>query len=122
MQIIAFNSDDIANVFAKLSPKELDDIPFGVVQVDGTGQILLFNAAEGILAGYDPKMAIGKNFFTDVAPCASEIGFRDKFDKGVKAGNLNVLFEWHLAGSNMPTIQVHLKKAVETSKFWIFTK
>lgn len=122
MQILSFGADDVANAFAKLSPKELDDISYGVIQVDAKGRILLFNRAEAEIAGCDPKAAIDKNFFTEVAVCTNESGFRGIFDAGVKTGNLNTVFEWHLRGKSMPVVQVHLKSAVCGTKFWIFTK
>ncbi len=122
MDIIPFDVTENENVFARMTPAELDNLSFGVIQINEHGRILLFNATEGQIVGWEPKAAIGKNFFTDVAPCANEPGFRDRFDAGVKAGNLNVVFEWHLAGDRTPTIQVHLKQADGDGKFWIFTK
>jgi photoactive yellow protein len=122
MQIISFGADHIANAFATLSEAELDTISFGVIQVDATGRILIYNQAEANIAGCPRKAAIGKNFFTDVAICTNESGFRGKFDAGVKAGNLDVLFEWRLAGDEMPMVHVHMKKAARGDQYWIFTK
>jgi len=122
MQFVAFGSDDIANIFAKLSPAELDEIPYGVIQVDRSGTILIYNHALGAVARLDPKSVIGKNFFREVAPCTAETGFRERFEKGVAAGNLNVVFEWRTGKYSMPVVQVHLKQAVCGTKFWIFVK
>jgi len=122
MEIVQFGAADIENVFARMTPQELDTLSFGVIQIDELGQILLYNATEGEIAGFDAKAAIGKNFFTEVAPCTDQPGFRGRFDAGVRAGNLNVVFEWHLVSNYAPTVQVHMKQAVCGKKFWVFTK
>jgi photoactive yellow protein len=122
MQIITFGAEDIANSIAGLSPRDLDGLPFGVVQLDSTGRIILYNKAEGKLARFDPESAIGKNFFTEVAPCTNVVGFRDQFDQGVRSGQLNVVLEWQFTGENMPLVQVHMKKAKVDNRFWLFIK
>lgn len=122
MQFVAFGSDTIDNLFASLSASELDDIPFGVIQVDRHGTILIYNQTQAALARLDPKTVVGKNFFTDIAPCTAETGFRAQFEKGIASGKLNVVFEWHTGKRSMPVVQVHLKQAVCGTKFWIFVK
>jgi photoactive yellow protein len=122
MQFFTFGADDTANAFARLSEQELGSISFGVIQVDETGRILIFNAAESSIAGIARKAALGKNFFTEVAICTNESGFRGRFEAGVKAGTLDILFEWHLAGENMPRVVVHITKAARGNRYWICTK
>jgi photoactive yellow protein len=90
--------------------------------VDETGRILIYNQAEACIAGIEKKAALGRNFFTDVAVCTNESGFRGRFEAGVKAGSLDVLFEWHLAGENMPRVLVHVTKAARGNRYWICTK
>lgn len=122
MQFVTFGSDDVANVFASLTPAELDEVSFGVIQVDGTGRIILYNRVEGEIASYPPKAAIGRNFFTDVARCTHESGFHGRFVEGVRKGDLNVVFEWAIPATKERMIQVHLKSATEPDRYWIFVK
>jgi photoactive yellow protein len=122
MKIATFGARDATNRFARLTPEELDDISFGVVQVDREGRILVFNRTEGAIPGSTPKAALGKNFFKDVAVCADVSGFRERFDEGVARGKVNVLFEWCLGKAWRDVVQVHLKSAVEPGKFWIFIR
>jgi photoactive yellow protein len=122
MKFVAFGSDNIDNLFANLEPTELDEIPFGVIQVDRKGTILLYNQMQGAMARLDPKSVIGKNFFTDIAPCTEATGFRAQFEKGIASGKLNVVFEWLTNKASMPIVQVHLKQAICGTKFWIFVK
>jgi photoactive yellow protein len=122
VKFVAFGADNVANVFARLSPEELDNVSFGVIQVDAEGVILLFNCTEGEIIGSSPRAAVGKNFFTDVALCTNEPGFRGRFEEGVRKGDLNVVFEWFLAGGGMPAVQVHMRAAEAPNRYWIFTK
>ncbi len=122
MQFLTFGADDTANAFAHLSDAELDRLSFGVIQIDASGTILMFNDAEAGITGQAKRAAVGKNFFTEVAICTNESGFRGRFDAGVKAGALNVLFEWHLAGEAMPRVLVHMTKAARGDRYWICTK
>jgi photoactive yellow protein len=122
MQFFTFGADDTANAFAKLSEQQLDGISFGIIQVDETGRIVIFNEAESGITGIMKKAAVGKNFFTEVAVCTNESGFRGRFEDGVKSGALDVLFEWHLAAGKLPRVLVHITKAARGNRYWICTK
>jgi photoactive yellow protein len=123
MQLVSFGATDIENKLSNLNSKDFNDLAFGAVKLDGTGKIAMYNSAEGEITGRDPKSMIGKNFFTDVAPCTNQPGFRDKFDAGVKTGDLNALFEWTFDYNMTPTkVQVHMKKAASGNDFWVFIK
>ena len=123
MGLIEFGNTDIENAIAKLSPAEIDNLAFGTVQLDATGKILQFNAMEGRITGRDPKNMLGRNFFTDVAPCTNTPKFKGEFDKGVKGGNLNIMFEYTFDYVMTPTrVKVHMKKALIGDGFWVFIK
>lgn len=123
MAVVAFAADDIENRLTQMNENELDNLAFGAIQLDGSGNILAYNAAEGDITGRDPREVKGKNFFTDVAPCTNQPGFRDKFDEGVKNNDLNAVFEWTFDYNMSPTkVQVHMKKAVLPNKYWVFVK
>ncbi|MGF1605910.1 MAG: photoactive yellow protein [Rhodothalassiaceae bacterium] len=123
MAIVSFASDDIENRLAQMEEGELNDLAFGAIQLDQDGKILNYNAAEGEITGRDPESVKGQNFFSDVAPCTNQPGFRDKFDEGVAAGNLNAVFEWTFDYNMAPTkVQVHMKKAAMPGKYWVFVK
>ncbi len=120
---LEFGSADIENDMARLSPSDIDSLPFGTIQLDHAGKILQFNVMEGRITGRDPRTMVGKNFFTDVAPCANTPTFKGAFDKGVKAGNLNVMFDYTFDYVMTPTrVKVHMKKAVAGDGYWVFIK
>ncbi len=123
LDTVAFGKTDIENVLAKMDNRQLDALAFGAIEVDKAGRILKYNAAEGAITGRDPKAVVGKNFFTDVAPCTNRPQFRGVFDAGVKADNLNTLFEYVFDHQMKPTkVKVHMKRAISGGSYWIFVK
>lgn len=123
MALVGFGKDSIENVLAGMKAGEIDKLAFGAVQLDATGKILAYNAAEGAITGRDPKAMVGKNFFTEVAPCTDTPRFKGEFDKGVRAKNLNTMFEYTFDYNMKPTkVKVHMKKALIGDSYWIFVK
>jgi photoactive yellow protein len=123
LQLVEFGKSDIENVMAKMSGKDIDNLAFGAVQLDAQGRIIQYNAAEGQITGRDPKSTVGKNFFTEVAPCTNTPVFKGAFDAGVKAGNLNAVIEYTFDYNMKPTkVKVHMKKALVGDTYWVFVK
>jgi len=123
MEMIRFGSNDIENNLARMSKEQLDDVAFGAIQLDAKGTIIKYNAAEGDITGRNPNEVIGKNFFTDVAPCTNSSDFRGRFDEGVKNDNLNTMFEYVFDYEMKPTsVKVHMKKALTGDSYWVFVK
>ena len=120
---VEFGSNDIENAMSKLSGKQIDDLAFGAIQLDKTGKVMTYNAMEGQITGRDPSSVLGKNFFTSVAPCTNKPSFKGEFDKGVRAGTLNTIFEYTFDYNMKPTkVRVHMKKALSGDSYWIFVK
>ena len=69
MEVTRFGTDDMNNVLARMNDDDLNGLAFGAVQLDMNGTILKYNAAEADITGRDVNQVIGKNFFSDVAPC-----------------------------------------------------
>ncbi len=123
LNIVAFGKADIANVLAKMSTQDIDQLAFGAVQLDAGGKVLTYNSAEAGITGRKAADVIGKNFFRDVAPCTNSSAFRGVFDAGVKSGDLNTMFEYVFDYNMAPTkVKIHMKKAISGDTFWIFVK
>lgn len=123
LNVIAFGKDDIDNVLGKLSNVEIDRLAFGAVQLNADGRILSYNAAEAGITGRSAASVIGKNFFSEVAPCTDSPQFRGVFDAGVAAGNLNTMFQYVFDYNMAPTkVKIHMKKAISGDTFWILVK
>ena len=123
MNIIAFGKDDIDNKLGSMSPKQIDELAFGAIQLDAQGKILRYNEAEAQITGRNAAAVIGSNFFRDVAPCTNTAKFKGVFDAGVRTNTLNTMFEYVFDYKMNPTkVKIHMKKAISDGSFWIFVK
>ena len=123
LELVGFNKTDIDNVLNRMAEKDIDKLAFGAIELDRNGTVLKYNAAEGAITGRNPAAVIGKNFFRDVAPCTSKPAFKGVFDAGVRANDLNTMFEYVFDYQMKPTkVKVHMKKALSGGNFWIFVK
>jgi photoactive yellow protein len=64
-----------------LPESEIDGLPFGLIAVDRTGAIEQYNAYESKLSRLAKERVIGRNFFTDVAPCTAVKEFQGRFER-----------------------------------------
>jgi len=122
LEIIDFGANDLENKLATMSSSEIDGLAFGAIQLDSTGKIIQYNQTEGAITGRSPTQVIGKNFFTDVAPCTNTPKFKGAFDKVVK-DHSSVMLEYTFDYQMTPTkVKVHMKPALVGGSFWIFVK
>jgi photoactive yellow protein len=120
LEMIAFDQGDIENVLARLSPAEIDTLPFGAIQLDAAGTVIGFSQREAQITSRDPKQVIGRNFFDEVAPCTRRPEFQGRFQEGVRNGNLGVVFDYVFDYKMNPTrVRVHMKKAILGETYWI---
>ncbi|MCB9626802.1 MAG: PAS domain-containing protein [Sandaracinaceae bacterium] len=56
----------------------LDELPYGVICIDAHGIILRYNIAEARFARLDRTAVIGRDFFTEVAPCTATPEFEGR--------------------------------------------
>lgn len=68
-----------AQQMLQMSEAEFDALPFGVIRLDAEGKVLAYNAAESALARRKKEQVIGRNFFTEVAPCTNTDAFAGRF-------------------------------------------
>ena len=85
-----------------LGEKELDSLPYGVIQLDAQGTVLRYNAYEEGLSGLARQNVVGKNFFKQIAPCTDMQEFYGRFRDGVSAGELHCTFRYHFPFKRKP--------------------
>ncbi len=123
MKTVAFGKSDVENVLGKMNDAQLNKLAFGAVELEASCKILKYNAVEGAITGRDPKTVVGKNFFTDVAPCTNRAEFKGVFDAGVRNKDLNTMFEYVFDHQMKPTkVKIHMKRAISGDSYWIFVK
>jgi len=133
MEIVRFGQADIENVLAAMRPDMINQLAFGVINLDSQGNILFYNATEGQITGCNPDSVIGCNFFDEVAPCTKRPEFYGKFVEGVQTGDLDVLFQYEFDYQMTPLdkvltrmtptkVSVHMKKSPTNNTIWIMVK
>jgi photoactive yellow protein len=94
MEKFEYNGVDLSLLLPRIPENEINGLPFGFVKVDLTGKILEYNMAEGEITGVDPKWALGRNFFDEVALCTKTNTFYGRFVEGVQKRFLNTTFDY----------------------------
>jgi photoactive yellow protein len=106
-----------------MTAAELDQLPIGAIQLDGEGNILKYNLTEGEISGRDPKRVLGKNFFSEVAPCTDVQEFAGRFREGYQARSLDVVFPYLFDFQMRPTkVWVRLFYSQNTHTAWVFVR
>lgn len=99
-----FDDDELGEALRTYSEDTLDEAPFGIVKVDDDGVVQFYNRYESELAGVAPEDAVGRNFFTQLAPCSSNRLFHGRFKKGVRKGTLDERFTYTFTYKMSPTL------------------
>lgn len=118
-----FVPSDVLARLGGLTQAQSDTCDFGIVQVDNAGKIIIYNQYEADLAGITVQSAIGKNFFTQIAPCTNNGLFFGAFKKGVAAGSLDSTFAYTFTYKMKPTnVNIHLLHDSASRTNWVFVK
>lgn len=122
MEIIPFGSEDIDNILSR-EPQRAEYLPFGAVMMDRNATIVRYNKAEGMISSRVPEDVIGKNFFSDIAPCAKGKRFHGEFLKFHQTGQINVMFDYKFAYKGAQVaVKIHLKAQPDGQHCWLFVK
>ena len=105
----------------KLDDIELDNLPFGVVCLASDGLILRYNLAEARLARLDPATVVGRNFFTDVAPCTNTEEFYGRFRRVVERktddASFRYVFDFKFGAQD---VDVEVLRIPDGDRFYLF--
>lgn len=77
--MLSFQQRDVYEHLEKLNLEELHQLNFGVVRILKEGEILAFNNYESEVSGVAVEEALGKNFFTQVAPCVNNFMVAERY-------------------------------------------
>jgi photoactive yellow protein len=118
---MSFVSEEIIDNLEKFSQKDIDLFDLGIVKVDDTGKVILYNKYEGELGETNLSEAEGKNFFTDVAPCTNNRLIKGKFLTGVANGELDIELAYTFTYKIQPTnVLIRLYHDKNSKSNWIF--
>lgn len=118
-----FDVPDLARQVEQLAAADIHSLPYGVVRLDDDGKIIFFNEAEARLSGYgrrdDP---VGRNFFTEVAPCLATPQFLGRIDRARASGTIDIEFG---AVGDFDDLDKELRFRIQSASdggVWIFTQ
>lgn len=106
-----------------LSKEQLDQLPCGAIRVDAEGRILFYSRAQALLTHREPETVIGRNFFSELAPCTVVPEFFGRFRQGVLTGNLNTTFEFVFDFDMQPVqARISMRASEQADEFWILVE
>jgi photoactive yellow protein len=95
-----------------LSENEIDALPFGAILLNREGIIFSYNAAEQQFSRRSAETVLGRNFFTDIAPCTQvkdfQGRFKELFEKHHAIENFEFLFNF--AHGNFKVVIIFVKQ------------
>src|SRR5262249_28618999 len=106
-----------------MSEQELDALPFGAIRLDAEGTFLSYNARESELTGRAREKVIGRNFFTQVAPCTNVRDLAGRFRDGVARKEMHIVFPFRFDFDMAPRdVTVVLFYSHQTNNAWVFIR
>ncbi len=104
-----------------VDPVLADAQDFGIVQLTDDGIVRMYNRWESTLAGVAAASTLGRNFFTQVAPCTNNRLVFGKFKDGVQVGALDTEFSYTFTYKMKPTnVVLRLYRHRPTATNWMF--
>lgn len=123
MRTVKFGASNAANEIARMSDEEIDQLAFGLVELDKDGTVLRYNAAEADLSGRTADKVIGRNFFSDVAPCTGTEEFEGRFRAAMAEGAVDLRFIYVFDNDMAPTqVSVHIQDSEQDDTYRVMVK
>jgi photoactive yellow protein len=116
-----FNEPLLAKAVERLSQEEVNDLPFGAIRLDREGTVTFYSEAERRLSGYR-KDVVGREFFTEIAPCMNNPNFLGRIERALETGRLDIAFGYT---GDFPSGEMDVEVRVQSATSggcWIFIK
>ena len=103
-----------------LTEEELEQLPFGTIRVDASGKILFYSRYQLRFANRQAEQVLGRNFFSEVAPCTIVPEFYGRFRRGVLTGHLQTTFKFIFDFEMQPVqVRIHMRNSDRPGEYWI---
>lgn len=95
---------------SRLSPDELDTLPYGLITLDAQGRVVHYNDTEARLVGLPRERVLGRSFFDEVAPCTRVREFKGRFEElardpvGVRVQSFDFVFRFARAEQHVSIV------------------
>ncbi len=113
MEFLSYDDIELAEVLTRIPRKGRDRMQFGIIELDLRGTIMAYNMGEAKVSGRNAADMIGKNFFSDIAPCTKTPEFYGRFKAGVEKGNFSARFDY-LFNHEMNPVAVRVSMMMST--------
>lgn len=123
VQKVEISPEDLVAEIGAISSMDIDTLPFGAIQLDKEGTVLAYNRFESEFAQRKREDVVGRNFFTEIAPCTRVRRFFGAFQEGVARASLNEVFDFvFLFPSGAREVRIRMiYSASPAPGVWIFT-
>lgn len=111
--------DHVVYAADALSSAELDALPYGMIQLDSHGTVLRYSSAETRLSGMSATETVGRDFFREIAPCTQVAEFFGRFQEGIRARQLDVVFNFRFSFRPPKDVRIHLFYSKSTRSVWV---
>ena len=125
MEFFRYQGAEVSSQLDGMPAAERDNLPYGIIKLDESGTILEFNMTESVITGRNQSEVMGKNFFSDVAPCTKTPGFFGKFQEGFEKQFLNTVFDYLFDYQMEPVrVKIHMiyAKSAGSGYVWVIVK
>ena len=113
MDFLSYDDIELSEVLTRIPRKGRDRMQFGIIELDLRGTIMAYNMGEAKVSGRNAADMIGKNFFSDIAPCTKTPEFYGRFKAGVEKGNFSARFDY-LFNHEMNPVAVRVSMMMST--------
>ncbi len=106
-----------------MSAVEIDALPFGVIQLDDDGRVVQYNAYEERFAERRREDVVGRNFFSEVAPCTNNRLLYGRFRHGVAQGAMDFELDYTFTYKMRPrVVGLHLFRDRDSGSNWLLVR
>lgn len=70
---------DLLERLENMAPPEIDELQFGVIGFDWHERVTVYNRFESAHAGLDVERVLGRQLFTEVAPCVNNYMVAERY-------------------------------------------
>jgi photoactive yellow protein len=92
----AFAVDALGHMLEAVSNETLDQLDFGVVEMNHEGTVLRYNKTESQYSGLPPDRVVGRDFFHHVAPCSNNQRVAERYRLSSLDETINYTFSFRM--------------------------
>ena len=113
---MTFDHVPMIDVLSTMDGAAVDELPFGVVGLDGENVVEFYNTHEERYSGLPRTIVVGRQFFSDVAPFMNNYMVAERLAEA----QLDVTLPYVLTFRMRPTpVRLRLLRASEASRRWV---